>query len=398
MAQKYVERRMEKVLKRAARQFPSLILTGPRQSGKTTILKHLFSKTHRYVSLDDPDTRLMANQDAKYFLKNYPPPVIIDEMQYAPNLFPLIKIAIDHARSRKGLFLLTGSQIFPLMAGVTESLAGRIAVLSLLSFSFKELFSGRKLPDLNMIKNYALRGGYPDVALGRKIDMRLWFGGYLQTYLERDVRQIRQIGDLTDFQRFLEMLAALNGQMLNFSNLSSDLGIAVNTIKSWISILEATHQVVLIKPYFKNRGKRLMKSPRIYFLDLGFVNYLTGITTKEQVFKGPAAGALFEAMILGELLRDAHTQGEVPRIYGWRTSHGKEVDFIVEKGGKLIPIEVKLGTAQNKSAAKHLIAFSEIFSEEVRTSYLINLADHRVSLGKRVVGLPAFKFFSQTNF
>jgi len=396
MATKYAKRDIEKTLKQAASQFPAFILTGPRQSGKTTVLKHLFSKTHRYVTLDDPESRLQANDDPKYFLKNYPPPVIVDEIQYAPKLLPFLKIRIDEERSRKGQFLLTGSQIFPLMAGVSESLAGRIAVLSLLSFSVKESTRSIRHPfNVTMVKNMILKGGYPEVALAKRVDQKLWFAGYLQTYLERDVRQLRQVGDLTDFQRFLEMLAALNGQILNLSGLSRDLGVAVNTVKSWISVLEATYQVVLIKPYYRNRGKRLVKSSKVYFTDTGFLCYLNGLTTPDQVFKGPASGQLFETFVLGEILRSFYAKGEIPRIYWWRTSHGQEVDFIVETKGKLIPIEVKLGSKQNQEMIRELVSFVSLFREDIKQGLLINMADRSLVLHEKIRSLPYEQFIRQ---
>jgi len=392
MPKTYITRNIEDIVKKAEKQFPAIIVTGPRQSGKTTLLKHLFSKTHRYVSLDEPDNQLMANREPKLFMDNFPPPVIIDEIQYAPGLFPYLKIAIDNARSKKGQFLLTGSQSFPLMAGVGESLAGRIAVLSLLSFSFKEQLRSKAELNLNRFKEMLLRGGFPELVVDQAREARLWFSGYLQTYLERDVRQLRNIGDLTDFQRFLEMLAALNGQILNLSELSRNLGVAVNTVKGWISVLEASHQIILIKPYYKNKGKRIVKRPKIYFLDTGFLCYLNGITREEQVLKGPASGQLFEGAVLGEIVRNFYDRGEIPRIYWWRTSHGDEVDFIIEQEGKIMPIEIKMTTRIDRALARGLISFSRIFANEIKKSILVNLSDKKMILGNKLENQP-FKLF-----
>lgn len=391
----YLNRDIEGILKKAARQFPAVIVTGPRQSGKTTILKHLFLKTHNYVSLDEPDIRLQASRDPKYFLKNFPPPVIIDEIQYATELFPYLKIAIDNNRSRRGQFLLTGSQSFPLMARVGESLAGRIAVFALLSFSYSEQLKRKKALDLDTLKQMALKGGFPEVVLRKNINMKLWFSGYLQTYLERDVRQLRQVGDLMDFQRFLELLAANNGQVLNLSGLSRDLGVAVNTIKAWISVLEASHQIVVIKPYYRNKGKRIVKSPKVYFLDTGFLCYLTGVLHKEQVFKGPLAGQLFETIVLGEVVRRFHNEGNIPRIFWWRTSYGEEVDFIIERKGKIIPVEVKMTSKTNRDLARSLFSFSKTFSGEIKKSILVNLADRPMSLGDMIESLPFEQFINE---
>lgn len=392
MAIRYIKRDIEEILKRAAKQFSSIIITGPRQSGKTTLFKHLFSKSHRYVSLDDPEARLMAKDDPRLFFDNYPAPLIIDEIQYAPELLSYIKIRIDENRGRKGLFLLTGSQSFPLMAKVGESLAGRIAVFTLLSFSFKEEF--RKGPALTLdgLKKRILRGGFPEIAINRNIDLKLWHAGYLQTYLERDIRNLRQIGDLTDFQRFLQLLAAFNGQVLNLSGLSRDLGVAVNTVKTWISILEASHQIILIKPFYLNKGKRIIKSPKVYFLDTGLLCYLTGLTSTEQVFKGPLSGQIFEGLVLGEIIRNFYNRGEIPRIFWWRTSYGEEVDFVIEKENKIIPIEVKMTAKAEKGMIKNLISFDNLFYKKVDKSYLINLSDRKITLERRVEVLPFFKF------
>jgi len=390
---KYISRNIESVIKKSARQFPSLIITGPRQSGKTTLLQHLFSKTHRYVSLDHPDVRLMAMEDPELFFKNYPPPVIIDEVQYAPGIFSYLKIYIDQQREKMGQFILTGPQSFPLMAGVTESLAGRIAIFTLLSSSIQEQ-NGRKELSVERLKKYVLRGGFPEVAFNQKKDARLWFNNYLQTYLERDIRQLKNIGHFMDFQRFLELLAALNGQVVNLSVLSRDLGIAVNTVKCWISLLEASHQVILIKPYFKNKGKRIIKSPKLYFLDTGLLCFLNGINYQEQIFKGLASGQLFETVVLGEIIRSFYAKGEVPRVYWWRTSHGEEVDFIMEKGQEIIPIEVKLTANVNKGLIKNLEYFMHLFKENVSKGLLVNLSSKRLELGKRIEAIPFQQFYT----
>lgn len=394
MAETYLNRSIERVLKDAARQFPSLIVTGPRQSGKTTLLKHLFSKSHRYVSLDEPDIRLMAVKEPRLFLENYPPPVIIDEIQYAPNLFHFLKTAIDRDRAKKGRFLLTGSQSFPLMARVGESLAGRVAVFTLLSFSFRERLRTKASLSLDNLKKMILIGGFPELVVNKNINLKLWFTGYLQTYLERDVRQLRQIGDLTDFQRFLELLAYRNGQVLNLSVLSRDLGVAVNTIKGWISVLEACNQIILIKPFYKNKGKRIVKSPKVYLLDTGFLCYLNGIVQKEQVFKGPPAGQLFEMAVLGEIIRDFYNRGEVPRIFWWRTSYGQEVDFIVEAKGRIIPIEVKMTSRIDKNLAAGLFSFADLFQKEMGMGILINLFGERLKLGRKIESVSFNEFIN----
>jgi len=337
----------------------------------------------------------MATEDPRLFFKNYPPPIVIDEIQYAPQIFSYIKMLIDEDRSKKGQFLLTGSQSFPLMAKVGESLAGRVAVLTLLSFSYNEQFISKENFDIGGLKERILRGGFPEVVITPDINRELWFSSYLQTYLERDVRQLRQIGDLNDFQRFLQILAAFNGQVLHLSNLSRDIGIAVNTVKAWISVLEAHQQLVTIKPFYLNKGKRIIKSPKIYFLDTGLLCYLTGISSGDQVFKGPWAGQLFETVVLGEIIRSFYNQGQIPRVYWWRTSHGEEVDFIIEKMGKIMPLEVKVSSKANKLMAKGLISFYLLFPEKIDNAYLINLSQEELLLEEHISSLPFYDFFHQ---
>lgn len=395
MLKTYVHRDIEKILKISVRQFPSVIVTGPRQSGKTTLIKHLFSKSHRYISMDNPDSRLMAIDAPELFFENYPPPIIIDEIQYTPQLFSYIKLLIDKNRKACGQFILTGSQVFPLMAKVGESLAGRIAVFTLLSFSFREHFGRNIKLNIETLKKRTLTGGLPEVVLKKNINLELWFSSYLQTYLERDVRQLRQIGDLGDFQRFLQLLAAFNGQTLNLSSLSRDLGVAVNTVKAWISILEASGQIITIKPFYLNRGKRIIKSSKIYFLDTGLLCYLTGITTIKQIFKGPLSGQLFETVVVSEIVRDFYNFGKIPKIFWWRTSYGDEVDFIIEDRAKLMPVEIKMSSKVNPQMAKGLIAFCKLFSDKIDRAFLVNLSLEKIMLDKKIVSIPFVDFIHQ---
>lgn len=398
MAKRYRVRDIEKILKQAVKQFPSVIVSGPRQSGKTTLLKHLFSKSHRYVSLDNPDLRLMATREPDLFFQNFAPPLVIDEIQYAPQLLAYIKILIDNNRGAKGQFLLTGSQIFPLMANVGESLAGRIAVFTLLPFSFKEQFAPDitgNLGSIERLKNRILAGGFPELILGQKINAELWFASYLQTYLERDIRQLRQIGDLGDFQRFLQVLAAFNGQIVNLSGLSRDIGVAVNTIKAWVSVLEASGQIILLKPFYLNKGKRIIKSPKIYFLDTGLLCYLNGISSESQIFKGPLSGQMLETAILGEVVKNFYNQGKIPRVFWWRTSHGEEVDFIIEDKGIIIPIEVKLSAKINNNMAKNLNSFCKLFSDKIDKAFLVSLSKEKLVLEKKITVIPFVEFIKQ---
>lgn len=391
----YIIREMEQVLKSAARQFPALIVTGPRQSGKTTLLKRLFSRSHRYVSMDHPQARMMALEAPLFFFENYPPPIILDEIQYTPELFSTIKTLIDKKKELKGQFLITGSQSFPLMSKVSESLAGRMAVFTLLGLSCREQFRKNKSLNLAALKKKVLSGSFPELATVPDMNLQLWFSSYLQTYLERDVRQLRQIGDLTDFQRFLQLLATVNGQIMNLSSLARDLGVAVNTLKAWISILEASGQVATIKSFYLNKGKRIIKSPKVYFLDTGLLCYLSGITTLEQVFQGVASGQMFETLVLGEVMRDFYNRGMLPRVYFWRTSSGEEVDFVLEDKGRIIPLEIKLSSRVNKQMAKGLSSFCSLFQEKVETGLLVTLSGEKLTLDRNILSLPFTDFIKR---
>ena len=275
----YIRRNLESLLVDIAGQFPSITLTGPRQSGKTTILKKIFGSSHRYVSMELTHLREAAQRDPQGFLESNPPPVIIDEIQYAPDLFPYIKEIIDQRRHETGLFILTGSQNFALLQSITESLAGRTAVLKLFALSQNEsagivnitfpwereskLLSNPTFSSVDLWKKL-LRGFYPELISMPNINQEVWHGSYIQTYIDRDARSVRQIGDLTLFQSFIRMLAARSGQLLNLSDVARDLGIAFSTAKQWLSVLEASFIVIILRPYFINVGKRLVKSPKVY--------------------------------------------------------------------------------------------------------------------------------------
>lgn len=395
MIKRYIHRDIEKILKTAARQFPSVIVTGPRQSGKTTLLRHTFPKGYKYVSMDNPDLRLMATKEPDLFFENYPPPIIIDEIQYAPQIYSYIKIIIDKNRQAKGQFILTGSQLFPLMANVEESLAGRTAIFTLLPFSFKEQFHHNIKLDVDILKTRVLTGGFPEVVLNKGINPELWFAGYLQTYLERDIRQLRQIGDLGDFQRFLQLITAFNGQVTNLSSVSRDLGVAVNTVKAWISMLEASGQIISIKPFYLNKGKRIIKNPKLYFLDTGLLCYLTGFTSMRQIFKGPLSGQLLETVVLGEVVKNFYNRGKIPKIFWWRTSYGEEVDFIIEEGSRITPVEVKLSSRINIGMAKNLISFCKLFSDRIKKAFLVNLCKEKLVVDKKIISIPLADFINQ---
>jgi predicted AAA+ superfamily ATPase len=397
----YLERSLEPVVRRAARVYPAVVLTGPRQSGKTSLLRHLFRETHRYVSLESPEVRAAATNDPRTFLELNPPPVIFDELQCVPGLMPYIKERIDDSRGRTGQYILTGYQnlIFP--EKIAESLVGRATMLRLLPLSYREIAktpqasfpwekgagSGRHNFIFRDLWESFLKGGYPEIAANPKRDVAAWHASYVRTYLDRDLRLLRQIGDLAQFHMFLRALAARSAQILNITDLARDLGLAVNTVKAWIYVLEATCQIFILRPLFRNVGKRLVKTPKIYFADVGTLCYLVGLKDAEHAMSGPMGGAIFETAVVGEVMRRLSGRGERPQLHFWRTSTGVEVDLIVETAGKLIPIEIKMSATPDRSMARNIVSFRKDLYGESEKGFVIHPGDVTLQLEPGAVAL-----------
>jgi predicted AAA+ superfamily ATPase len=326
---RFVKREIETALVKALRHFPAVILTGPRRSGKTSLLRHLFPRAS-YSLLEDPDVVARLRADPQGFLDATRTPAILDEVQNVPEVFAHVRARIDRQPRRVGQWLLTGSQEAPLMQGVTESMAGRAAVLHLLPFSTRETS-----------RVSLLQGGYPE-AVARPGGARLWFSSFVQTYLERDVRAVTAVRDLATFRRFLGLLASRHGQVLNKTDLAAPLGVSVPTIAQWLGVLETTAQVLIVPPFYENFGKRLIKSPKVYIADSGIACHLLGIESARELAKSPFRGALFEGFIAAEIVKANLHSGRRRELYFFRDEQGLEIDFLVPgRGGSLSFVECK---------------------------------------------------------
>ena len=332
-----------------------ILLTGPRQTGKSSLLKKLFPKA-QYVSLDKPSTAYKAEYSGEDFLKELKSPVIIDEVQNAPSLFRHIKYFVDQNKNKQ--FFLTGSQKFTLMAQVSESLAGRVALLDLHSLSITELKKHFKLRlDQNKILDMIFWGGYPEI-WSRRLDIEDFFSNYVSTYIQKDIRQIVNVKNLYDFEKFMTLLSGRSGQLLNYNKLAGDVGVSSVTIKSWINVLDASNVVFILKPFYKNLGKRLIKSPKIYFMDTGLLCYLIGFRNKEELKRSNLIGSLFENFVLGQILRESGNKGKKPNLFFYRDQWGREVDFIQPIGEKFHLYECKWSSEPQTN----LKSFTEIES------------------------------------
>jgi len=347
----WIPREIAPTLKAVAAQRPAVLVTGSRQSGKSSLLANTFPGLG-YVSLDLPREAERAERAGEDFLHRHGTPVILDEVQYAPGLFRYLKHAIDAQRDRPGRYLLTGSQKFTLMQGVTESLAGRVSILEMHSLSLSEIeaVKGPAGGQRALLEAMWL-GGYPELH-SRDLDPRRFYADYVATYLERDVRQAINVRSLRDFDRFLRLCATRTGQLVNMNALAGDVGISTNTIRSWLSVLEASSVVLLLPPFFRNLGKRLVKSPKLYFLDTGLACHLAGFNSALELGSSALAGAFFETLVLGQMVRAYANRGLSVPLHFYRDHHGNEVDFVIPVGERAHLIECKW--SQTPSAPRGL--------------------------------------------
>jgi len=412
-----LERTMTKVIEDFSQKFKVLLLTGQRQVGKTTLLDELVKKKRPYVTLDNPKLRKMAQNDPELFLSENPPPVIIDEVQYAPELFPHIKMYVDNNKSHKGAFWLTGSQKFSLMKGINESLAGRIAILDLLGLSYREKikmpYSGKpftpefsshnKTMAANSQKTEKIKpltakelyrhiweGSMPELAVNKKLNREIFYSSYIQSYIERDVRDFYNIEKPLQFYNFLSAVAARTGNLINYSNLARDIGIDVKTAQAWMGILERSGLVYLLHPYSPNVTGRIIKAPKVYFLDTGLCAYLCRWETPETLYAGAMDGAILETWCFGEILKSYWHNGVNPLIYFYRDTDQKEIDFVIEKNMTLYPVEVKKSAMPAESDIKHFSALKKL-GKKIGAGAVLCLSQDRIPVNREVVSIPVWE-------
>jgi len=371
----------ESVLQRG-REYPVVSITGPRQSGKTTLAKMLFPD-HAYVSLERPDYREQAEDDPNRFLRSFGGGLILDEVQRAPDLFSYIQVIVDE-HPQPGRFVLTGSQNFLLLEKISQSLAGRVAIFRLPPFSFAELQNSPYAHD--DLDSYLFSGTYPPV-YDRGYEARAWYMDYVQTYIERDVRSVRRVTDLSVFQKFLGLCAGRVGQLLNLNSLASDCGISHNTARDWMSVLEASYLVFRLQPYHVNFNKRIVKQPKLFFLDTGLVCALLGLESAEQLGQHYLRGSIFESFVISELVKARWVKGQIGNGNFWRDRHGHEVDYLIESGGDLVPVEIKSGETIRNSMFDGLLYWTRLAGIPEESGLLVygGKEDQRRSRG-RVLG------------
>ena len=402
----YVTRTIENYFRKAASQFPVMLVTGARQVGKTTLLRHLSDEGRLYVTLDDPLVLRLAKEEPPLFMQRFPAPVLIDEIQYAPELLPYVKMEVDRDR-KPGMFWLTGSQQFHVMKNVSESLAGRVGIIQLLGLSMRERnnqgqqstpflpvpqkYSEHVVPgvyaSLKELYRTIWRGSFPVIALVEDTDRDLFYGSYVQTYLQRDIRDLAHVGDEMSFIRFLRAAAARTGQLLNMSELARDADIAPNTVKNWISILQASGIVYLLPPFHTNITKRLIKSPKLYFLDTGMCAYLTEWSSPETLEAGAMSGAILETWIFSEILKSWRHNGRSTPFYYYRDKDQKEIDLLIVQDGTIYPIEFKKTASPDRSIARHFQTLEKL-GMPVGAGALICLVPQPIPLTAGVTALP----------
>jgi hypothetical protein len=401
----YYPRHIEAIVKRVKKQFPVTLITGPRQVGKSTLLRHISSGKYEEVSFDDPIIRLQAENDPNLFVKNNPPPIMLDEIQYVPGIFPYLKMSIDKDR-KDGDYLITGSQAFVLMKNVSESLAGRVAVLELQGVSQRETNNcdfdmpfiptddyiskrANKITSYENIWHSIHRGYMPELVYNPEKDWEVFYSSYVQTYIERDVRQLTQVADEALFLKFMIAIAARSGELINYDSVARDVGVSSDTIKRWLSILQTSRIIYLLEPYHNNQLKRSIKTPKVYFLDTGLLAYLTRWPTPETLANGAKAGNVFETFVISEIIKSYINAGKINLpLYFYRDRDGREIDLVIESADTLYPIEIKMTASPNISMAKIFSALDDVPDKKRGTGVILCQYDRKHMLSEQVVALP----------
>lgn len=402
---KYYRRSIEQVINEYKEQFPILLLTGPRQVGKSTLFKELFREEYKYFSLDDPILKEQLISDPRLFLKNNPEKLIIDEVQYAPSIFPYLKMKVDENRE-DGMYLMTGSQAFVLMKNVSETLAGRVGILELQGISLREQFDvefnkpfipneeyiserEKNITEYTNLWQRIHRGYMPELVFNDKKKWEFFYSSYVQTYIERDVRDLINISDESKFLKFMISLASRSGELLNYGAVANEVGVSNETVKRWVSVLRTSRIIYLMEPYFNNHLKRVIKTPKIYFMDVGLLAYLTKWPTPETLSNGAKAGNIFETFVVSEIIKSYLNAGIInPPIYFYRDKDKKEIDLIIEEAEKIYPIEIKMSASPDKEMAKNFSVLKGKIDKEIGTGIIICQYDNKVYLSEDILVLP----------
>jgi len=402
---KYYRRSIEQVINEYKEQFPILLLTGPRQVGKSTLFKELFREEYKYFSLDDPILKEQIINDPRLFLKNNPEKLIIDEIQYAPSIFPYLKMKVDENRE-DGMYLMTGSQAFVLMKNVSETLAGRVGILELQGISLREQFNiefnkpfipneeyiserEKNMTEYTDLWQRIHRGYMPELVFNDKKKWEFFYSSYVQTYIERDVRDLINISDESKFLKFMISLASRSGELLNYGAVANEVGVSNETVKRWVSVLRTSRIIYLMEPYFNNHLKRVIKTPKIYFMDVGLLAYLTKWPTPETLANGAKAGNIFETFVVSEIIKSYLNAGIInPPIYFYRDKDKKEIDLIIEEAEKIYPIEIKMSASPDKEMAKNFSVLKGKIDKEIGTGIIICQYDNKVYLSEDILVLP----------